>query len=128
MADPLAILVNVVSGENTEIADNIETTKSAITDVVAESDDELVEKYLEQGELSPEDFEKGLRQGIRSGTIVPILAGSVSKQIGLEELLQVITDDFPSPLERKIVAHNGSDDEIIIKASPDEPFLGQVFR
>ena len=54
-------------------------------DVVAEADDELVEKYLEDGTLSHEDFERGLQVGVSSGHIIPIIAGSVEKDMGGEE-------------------------------------------
>lgn len=116
--------VNVITGSG----DAAEIAKAAMMDVVAESDDELVEKYLEDGELSAEDFERGLRAGIKSGTITPIISGSATKDIGLKELLSVLLADFPSPLEREIVAHNGSDNDVTVTPSADAPFLGQVFR
>ncbi|MCH8203783.1 MAG: elongation factor G [Candidatus Hydrogenedentes bacterium] len=121
-------VVNVVTGNSEKLAGKMETLKSAMMDLVAESDDELIEKYLEEGELSDEDFERGLKAGISSGAIVPIVAGSATKGLGLKELLSLLLDDFPSPLERTIVAHNGTGDDVVVKASPDEPFLGQVFR
>ncbi len=124
----LTEVVNIVSGKSEKLADQIESLKSAMVDTVAESDDELVEKYLEDGELSDEDFERGLKAGIKNGTIVPIIAGSAEKELGLRELLTLLLDDFPSPLERRVVAHNGADSDTTVSPSPDEPFLGQVFR
>lgn len=124
----LTKVVNIVSGSDEGIADQIAELKASMMDVVAESDDELIEKYLEDGELSAEDFHRGLRQGIRSGTIIPIIAGSAEKGIGLDEIMNVIIEDFPSPLARRIVAKNGTEEEIIVKADPDGPFLAQVFR
>ena len=121
-------VVNIVTGENPDMADRMEEIRSTLMDAVAESDDELVEKYLEEGELSAEEFSRGLRQGICSGTIVPILAGSVEKTIGLDELMDLVTDYFPSPLERKVIATNGRDEEIEIDPAADQPFLAQVFR
>lgn len=120
--------VNITNGSSETLVDRIETLKMEMTEVVAESDDELIEKYLEEGELSPEDFLRGLKSGIRSGAIIPIIAGSASKDIGLNELMEVITDDFPSPLERNVIAHNGSEADVKMKVSDDEPFFGQVFR
>jgi elongation factor G len=127
-AEKLSGVVNILTGENSEAADQIEALKSGMVDVVAESDDALLEKYLEKGELTPEEFNRGLQQGIQSGRIVPILAGSVAKEAGIKELLDLIANSFPSPLERKVVAKNAKGEDIEVKISPDEPFLGQVFR
>ncbi|MCC6488736.1 MAG: elongation factor G [Candidatus Hydrogenedentes bacterium] len=120
--------VNILTGRSDELADEIDAIRSSIADVVAESDDALLEKYLETGELSPDEFDQGLHNGIRSGKIVPILGGSVEKEIGLTELLELISHSFPTPLERKVVATNGSGASVELKVSPDAPFVGQVFR
>ncbi len=124
----LSEVVNIITGSSDKLADTIESLKSAMVDTVAEADDELVEKYLEEGELSEEDFQRGLTTGIKNGTIVPIVAGSAIKEIGIEELLSLLLKDFPSPLARTIVASNGADSDIEVTPSPDDPFLGQVFR
>jgi elongation factor G len=126
-AEDLTAVVNILTGQNDAIADQIEELKAGMTDVVAESNDELLEKYLEEGELSPDEFSKGLQSGIQSGKIVPILAGSVSKEMGIKELMDLVADSFPSPLNRKVVAKKGEED-VEVKVSADEPFLGQVFR
>ncbi|NIA14205.1 MAG: elongation factor G [Nitrospiraceae bacterium] len=127
-ADSLSAVVDILSGENAEVADQIEEMKAQMVDVVAESDDELLEQYFEAGELTPEQFAQGLQKGITSGKIVPIIAGSVEKELGIEELLGIIARSFPSPLDRKFVAKNpaGEDEEIAVSA--DGPFIGQVFR
>ena len=124
----LSEVVNIVTGSSDKLADTIDSLKSAMMDTVAEADDELIEKYLEEGELGAEDFQRGLKTGIKNGTIVPIVAGSSIKELGIKELLSLLLEDFPSPLERTIVAHNGADNDVEITPSPDGPFLGQVFR
>lgn len=124
----LSEVVNIVTGSSDKLADTIDSLKSAMMDTVAEADDELIEKYLEEGELGVEDFQRGLKTGIKNGTIVPIVAGSSIKELGIKELLSLLLEDFPSPLERTIVAHNGADNDVEITPSPDGPFLGQVFR
>jgi len=120
-------VVNILTGDSPESADEIAERKAAMTDVVAEADDELLEKYLDTGELSEEDFHQGLTTGIRTGKIVPILAGCVTKDIGVAELLDLIANDFPSPLTRTFSAQNGSAPQPI-EVSTDGPFMGQVFR
>ena len=121
-------VVNILTGENAEVADRIEELKSGMVDVVAESDDDLLEKYLETGELSPEEFDKGLQNGIQSGKIVPILAGSVEKEIGITELMDLIANSFPSPLNRTFLAKNPAGEDVQVEISPDAPLMAQVFR
>lgn len=109
-------------------SDEIETVRMELVEVVAETDDALTERFLENGELAPEEFNKGLYRGIIEGKIVPIFAGSVSKGVGIKELLHAITESFPGPADRRITALTDKGEEVPIKVSPDEPFLGQVFR
>lgn len=124
----LSGVVNILTGDTTQVASEVAELRTSIMDAVAESDDALLEKYLESGELSNEEFDEGLHNGIKSGKIVPILGGSVEKDIGVRELLDVIAHSFPTPLERKVVALNGTGAEIELTVSPDAPFVGQVFR
>ena len=121
-------VANVLTSSNDAFTDQIEVLKPSLMDTVAESDDELVEKYLEEGELSHDDFLKGFKKGLKSGTLIPIIAGSATKDLGLTELLDVLFEDFPSPLERVVLAQNTAGEDVEVAVSPDEPFLGQVFR
>lgn len=127
-AADLSGVVNILSDKNDELAGEIESLKEAMMEAVAETEDALTEKYLEEGELSEEEFLNGLRKGIRTGAIVPILACSADKDIGVKELMEFIITDFPAPLERKCVAVTDSGEEKEIEISADGPFMGQVFR
>lgn len=121
-------VVNIVTGNHAEVADQIAELRTRLTDVVAESDESLLEKYLETMELSPEDFAKGLQQGIKSGRIVPIVCGSVARDLGIRELMDIIVNYFPSPLDRRITGKNSKGEEVEFKPDPKGPFIGQVFR
>jgi elongation factor G len=121
-------VASVLNGATGALKERIAALRAGMMDAIAESDDELLEKYLDTGELSHDDFERGLRAGIKKGTIVPIIAGSASRGLGLNELLDLIIAEFPSPLERRILARNGTPDPLEVKVSPAAPFLGQVFR
>jgi len=125
--DGIKDAMNIFDDDTSEIDDQIADIKEAMEDAVAEVDDELLETYLETGELSPEEFHKGLHEGIRKGKIVPVIAGSVDRNIGIKELMDVVADSFPTPAERKVVARNGQGD-VELTVSPDEPFVGQVMR
>jgi elongation factor G len=120
-------VVNILTGDASEAGGDAEEVRTTLTDAVAESDDELLEKYLEAGELSAEDFNQGLHNGIRAGKLVPILAGSVAKNLGISELMDIIADSFPTPVERTFTGKKGEED-VSIEPDPNGPFIGQVFR
>lgn len=121
-------VVNIVSGDSANMPENAAALKEALVEAVAETDEALTEKYLENLELSAEDFNAGLQTGITTGKIIPILAGSVSMDFGIDELLDMIAESFPSPLVRKIKAKQDNGEEVEITPDPKGPFLGQVFR
>lgn len=102
---------------------------------IAESDEELMEKYLEEGSLSPEDLASGLRKGVIAGDLVPVVAGSSLENKGGTQLLDAIATLFPSPLERPAFLdadgnERASSDEapaccFVFKTIAD-PFSGQL--
>lgn len=102
-----------------------------LIELVAESDDKLLEKYLEGAELSPEELRDGLRQAVIKCNIFPILAGSALTDKGVVELLDAIVNYLPSPLERpKIEAKDPLNPEnrkeIVFKE--DASFSAFVFK
>jgi len=101
---------------------------SKLLDLVAESDDTLLEKYLETGELSSEEIKKGLKKGILERKIFPVLCGAVLNEIGLEELINVILDFFPSPKERPPLKVKINGEEKELTPQPDSKFSAQVFK
>ncbi len=127
-ADGLSGAVNILTEQNEELAARIEALKTSMIDVVAESDDALLEKFLEAGELTPEEFNQGLQKGIQSGKIVPIIGGSVAKEVGLRHLMDLVASVFPAPCDRNIAAKKLKGEEVQVDTSKDAPFLGQVFR
>lgn len=91
---------------------------------IAESDEELMEKYLEEGELSPEDVRMGLRMGVVSGQVTPVCVGAALENKGGSLLLDAIQDLLPSPLEH--APWQGEDAERA--SSPDEPAAAFVIK
>ncbi|MCF8104001.1 MAG: elongation factor G [Desulfohalobiaceae bacterium] len=92
---------------------------------IAESDEELMEKYLEQGELTPEEIQQGLRKGILSGEVVPVCATAAAANKGGQQMLTIIQDLLPSPLDRKPFVSDDGSQRI---SSPDEPLSCFVFK
>ena len=85
-----------------DIAGKAAPFREQLTEAVAEADDALLEKYLEEGELSESEVLHGVKEGFAHATIAPVLCGAASKPIGVDRVLQFIADEFPSPLERPV--------------------------
>lgn len=89
--------------QETEIPDDLKELvkeyRTKLVEAVAESDDTLMEKYLEGEELTNEEIKHGLRIGTVSGIIVPVLCGSAFKNKGVQLMLDAVIDYLPSPLE-----------------------------
>jgi len=102
-----------------------------LVEAIAESDDKLLEKYLEGTKLSPEELSSGLRQAVIKRRVFPVLAGSGINDKGIPELLDAIIKYLPCPLERaKIEASDPlkpeNKKEILFKE--DGPFCAFVFK
>lgn len=78
-------------------ADKVEELYGALTETVAESDDELMEAFLETMELTEEQFARGLATGVVKGSIRPVLCTSAKKLVGVARLLDVLVEHFPGP-------------------------------
>ncbi len=82
-----------------EVADEFETARERLIEAVAESDDELADKYLEGEELTDAEIVAGAKAAILAGNLVPILASSATQNLGVDEYLDTIQEFFPSPEE-----------------------------
>jgi elongation factor G len=112
-----------------DIAGTVEEMRNEMIESIAESDDELLEKYFEAGELTPEELAKGMRTGVLNGTLIPVFCGSGLKNIGAQPLADFLADAGISPLERpEIPATDSSGKEITVKPDPDGPLTAQIFK
>jgi elongation factor G len=84
----------------TDLVDRAKEYREKLVEAAAETDDELLNKYLEEGSLGEEETLKALRRGIAEGKIVPVTCASAVKGIGVQPLLDLIVEEFPSPAER----------------------------
>lgn len=110
--------------------DDVAEARRAIVEAVAETAEDLMEKYFEEGDLSQEDLVRGLAEGIRTGAIVPVLCGSATTNVAIHPLLDLIAEEFPSPLDRGTMVgkHPETGEEIAVPCTPDAPLSGYVFK
>jgi len=107
-----------------DMASEVEARRAELLEVVAEEDEELLEKYLEEGDLTPEEIRKGLLLGIESGDVAPVFAASSTKTIGVAHFLEAITQFFPSPADATYKTEDGKE----LQADPNGPLAAQVFK
>jgi elongation factor G len=95
--------------------------RETLIEKVAEADDELLEKFFEEGELTQDEIVSGLKKGIIAGTIYPVLCGAAAEMIGIQTLTDFITTYCPSPEdtpgETAIDAKSGEEIEVNIDAN-----------
>jgi elongation factor G len=110
--------------------DEVKSLRSAMVEDIAEADDELMNKYLEAGELSPEELKTGLKKGVTSGSLIPVVCGSAMKGIGVTLLMDLIVSSFASPIDRGAVKGKkpGTDNIEERKPLEDAPFSAIVFK
>ncbi len=113
-----------------ELKDRAEESRHALVEAVAESDDSLLERYLESGSLSPEDLRTGLRRAIVNRKLFPVICGSATKNIGVQPLLDVLVECCPSPLDRPPVEGKDtkSAERVTRETRPDAPLTALVFK
>ena len=104
--------------------------RESMVEDVAESDEVLMEKYLDKGELTLEELKVGIKRGVASGSLIPVACGSAVKCMGIAPLMDMIVNYFPSPVDRGPVtgkkpgSTNGEKRETVEGA----PFSAMVFK
>ena len=113
-----------------DLQDRANEWREALIEAVAESNDELLEKYLEGEKLSLDEIKQGLSIATRDGKIVPVLCGSATKNIGIHPLLDLIPLALPSPLDRQeaVGKNPRSSQQESRQASKEAPFSALVFK
>jgi elongation factor G len=119
--------------EEREIPDSLlEDAKSwreKMIETAAEANEELMNKYLEEGDLPVEDIKKGLRIRTINNEIVPMLCGSAFKNKGVQAMLDAVIDYMPSPVDIKAVTGEKESGEMDERQADDkEPFAGLAFK
>ena len=112
-----------------ELEDKVEEYYAQIAEAIASTDDDLMEKFFMEEEFTEHEIAKGLRIGVRSGDIRPVYCGSAAKQTGIERLMDLITEYFPSYAEKgHIDALNAKGQTIAMETNEDEALSALVFK
>lgn len=113
-----------------EFADTFEEYRMELVEALAEVDDELMMKYLDEEELTQEELHNALSQGYKEGTVIPVFAGSALKGIGITEVLQYGSKLLKTPLEGPVIKGRlpESDEEVERKPTLEEPLSALVAK
>ncbi len=107
------------------LSETLEAAREELTDAVAATDDDLLEKYLEEEEIEREEIERALRAGVRNGEIYPVVFTAATATNGVRELLDAITTLLPTPSDLPVMTgENGA----TLDVRSDGPIVAQVFK
>lgn len=110
--------------------DKLAKIKEALNEAIAETNEELMEKFFGGEEFTAEELHKGLTLGIADGSIVPVFCGAALQNLGIQTLMDMIIKYMPSPAGKPVIKalKAGTDAEIELKASADGSLSALVFK
>lgn len=114
-----------------DLKDKCDELRNNLIESVAEQSEDLLEKYLEEGDLSVEDIKKGIRKGVLNLSIIPVHVGSSLKNIGVQPLIDAAVEYLPSPLDVKYMDGYDINDEekhLTRKPNDNESFSALAFK
>ena len=113
-----------------DLKDKADEYRAKMIETVVEADEELMEKYLEGGEISNDEIKAALRKGTCALQFNPVLCGTAFKYKGIQKLLDAVVDYLPSPLDIPAISgiNPETNEEEVRKASDDEPFAALAFK
>ena len=113
-----------------DLADKAEEYREMMLDKLSEFDETIMEKYLEEQEITEEDLKRAIREGTLHHGLVPVLNGTAFKNKGVQPLLDAVVDYLPSPLDIPEIVGTSvkGEEEVTRKVSDDEPFSALAFK
>jgi len=113
-----------------EYAEKAASYRAELLELVASEDEQLMETYLETGDLPIDDLRRGIRKGTLSFSFVPVLCGSAFKNKGVQQMLDAVVDYLPSPLDIPAASGTKPDSEEVLVREADEkaPFAALAFK
>lgn len=139
VVDLLSLKALIFQGDNgavqeqdipAEVQGEVDEYREKLIEAIAEMDDDLLTRYLEGGEIAPQELKQGLRAGVVSGRLFPVLCGSGLRVTGIHSLLDAIADYLPSPAERqpRTGVHPKTHEAVERQPDPAAPFSAQIFK
>ncbi len=112
------------------LMDKVEEIRNALKEAVAETSEELMNKFFDGVDFTEEEFEKGLHDGIKEGSLVPVFCGSALNNLGVKLLTDSIIQLMPSPIETESIkaVKPGSDTVVELKVEQNAPLSALVFK
>ncbi len=112
-----------------EAAGEFDAARERLIEAVAEADDDLADKFLEGEELTDAEVIEGVRKAVASGSLVPILATSATRNLGVEEFIETVREFLPSPLEgQRPAMKDPSGSEVEFDVDAGGPLAALVFK
>jgi len=113
-----------------EVMDTVKSYREKLAEAAAETDDDLLAKYLEEGSIGEAEMLEALRKAVLNGAIVPVLAASAARGIGVLPLLELILKEFPSPADQGAVEGVDPRTKTAVTRAPDPkaPLSAVVFK
>jgi elongation factor G len=114
-----------------ELQDKANELREQMIEAAAEANDEMMNKYLEEGELSNDEIKKGLRIRVLANEVVPVLCGSAFKNKGVQAMLDAVVEFMPSPIDVppiQGILDDAAETVADRKASDEEPFAALAFK
>jgi elongation factor G len=111
-----------------DLTDAAEEARFVLVEAAAEADDDLLEKYFEEGDLTDQEVLQGLKAGILSRSFVPVVYTDGTDNIGVSVLFDLLTQVAPAPTDRAIFVVEKDGEELTLPASDDGPLALYVFK
>jgi elongation factor G len=113
-----------------DLRDRVELFRRELIEAAADQDDEVMQRYLEEEELTGEELVRALRRGTVTGRLVPVLCGAALRNKGVQPLLDAVVDYLPSPADKPPVEGvNPRDHSLAVRqVADDEPFSALAFK
>jgi elongation factor G len=113
-----------------DLTESAKSYREKLTEAAAETDDDLLAKYLEEGSIGETEMLEALRKAIMSGGVVPVLCAAATRNIGVAPLLDLIVKEFPSPADQGEMEGTDPRTKAAARRAPDPkaPFCAMVFK
>ncbi|XMB71799.1 elongation factor G [Mycoplasmatota bacterium WC30] len=112
-----------------ELISTVNVRRASLIDAIADFDEELMNTYLDGGEVSPEMLKRAIRAATLSVTFFPVICGTAFKNKGVKFIMDAAIDYLPSPVEvKQVVGYNKNEEEINITSSDDKDFVALAFK